>query len=218
MYFDRYKERNRLNALFREADHYGVPVIARGLAQLYSRTKKNYESWPGMSHSFVMRSVDEAQEFRRCWAMLFAAINRAEDVKDVTDWLRQFIATHRPARPVAYGARACMKYDQFEPKPTYEFVAMLEPQAGAAVREDQVRAVPAYMLRSLARHHVSVGIRCNTCDCVSWNPNDVEQLYCGFCHTFHDRIPTDPVVQLLDLVTTPSDADPAAPSDEPRDH
>jgi hypothetical protein len=32
----------------------------------------------------------------------------------------------------------------------------------------------------------AVGIRCLTCMRVSWNPNDVAQRYCGFCHVFHE--------------------------------
>jgi hypothetical protein len=30
------------------------------------------------------------------------------------------------------------------------------------------------------------GIRCLTCKNVSWNPTDVAQRYCGYCHVFHD--------------------------------
>ncbi|WP_233854149.1 hypothetical protein [Paraburkholderia sp. HD33-4] len=30
------------------------------------------------------------------------------------------------------------------------------------------------------------GIRCRLCGRISWNPNDVEQRYCGACHVFHD--------------------------------
>lgn len=29
-----------------------------------------------------------------------------------------------------------------------------------------------------------VGIRCETCGHTSWNPNDVAQRYCGYCHVF----------------------------------
>lgn len=28
-------------------------------------------------------------------------------------------------------------------------------------------------------------IRCLVCGKVSYNPNDVRYLYCGYCHTFH---------------------------------
>jgi hypothetical protein len=31
-----------------------------------------------------------------------------------------------------------------------------------------------------------LGIRCHTCQRVSFNANDVEQRYCGFCHVFHE--------------------------------
>lgn len=32
----------------------------------------------------------------------------------------------------------------------------------------------------------AVGIHCFHCGNVSFNPNDVQQKYCGFCHRFHD--------------------------------
>lgn len=31
-------------------------------------------------------------------------------------------------------------------------------------------------------------ITCLRCKRTSFNPNDVEQRYCGFCHVFHDDI------------------------------
>lgn len=35
-----------------------------------------------------------------------------------------------------------------------------------------------------------LGIRCHTCQRVSYHPQDVEQRYCGACHRFHnDGIP-----------------------------
>src|SRR5712691_10791135 len=30
-----------------------------------------------------------------------------------------------------------------------------------------------------------VGIRCARCKAVSYNDNDIEQRYCGYCHRFH---------------------------------
>ena len=30
------------------------------------------------------------------------------------------------------------------------------------------------------------GIECLICGRVSWNHNDVEKRYCGWCHQFHD--------------------------------
>lgn len=30
------------------------------------------------------------------------------------------------------------------------------------------------------------GIRCLICGLTSWNPNDVENRYCGHCHHFHE--------------------------------
>lgn len=38
----------------------------------------------------------------------------------------------------------------------------------------------------LARGDVGLlGIHCNICDQVSFNPNDAANLYCGHCHFFH---------------------------------
>jgi len=31
------------------------------------------------------------------------------------------------------------------------------------------------------------GIECLRCGNISWNLNDVQNLYCGFCHDFHPR-------------------------------
>ena len=31
-------------------------------------------------------------------------------------------------------------------------------------------------------------IRCLICGTTSYNPNDVAQRYCGFCHVFHDDV------------------------------
>jgi hypothetical protein len=30
-------------------------------------------------------------------------------------------------------------------------------------------------------------IRCETCGHVSFNPNDIREKYCGFCHAYHDE-------------------------------
>ena len=50
-------------------------------------------------------------------------------------------------------------------------------------------------------------IRCLVCGAVSHNPNDVEQLYCGRCHEFHEVMmlqeqasPDNPAVIALDMV------------------
>lgn len=32
------------------------------------------------------------------------------------------------------------------------------------------------------------GIQCLMCGSVSFNENDIKNLYCGYCHTFHERI------------------------------
>jgi hypothetical protein len=34
-----------------------------------------------------------------------------------------------------------------------------------------------------------LGIRCHTCNRTSYHPKDVEERYCGACHTFHDSGP-----------------------------
>lgn len=31
------------------------------------------------------------------------------------------------------------------------------------------------------------GIKCLDCNMTSWNHNDVEKLYCGNCHEFHEQ-------------------------------
>jgi hypothetical protein len=31
------------------------------------------------------------------------------------------------------------------------------------------------------------GIRCLGCGLTSWNPKDVANRYCGFCHAFHEE-------------------------------
>lgn len=33
------------------------------------------------------------------------------------------------------------------------------------------------------------GIKCLVCCKTSWHPKDVQNLYCGFCHAFHERVP-----------------------------
>lgn len=35
-------------------------------------------------------------------------------------------------------------------------------------------------------------IQCLKCGRVSWNPNDVAYLYCGYCHQFHDSSAVEP--------------------------
>jgi hypothetical protein len=35
------------------------------------------------------------------------------------------------------------------------------------------------------------GIRCKICNLTSWNPNDVEQKYCGNCHIFHGNLTSE---------------------------
>lgn len=33
-----------------------------------------------------------------------------------------------------------------------------------------------------------VSITCYTCGLASYNPNDIENKYCGNCHKFHDDV------------------------------
>jgi hypothetical protein len=42
---------------------------------------------------------------------------------------------------------------------------------------------------SLGRSNGVDSIRCLICDQVSSNPNDVQNLYCGNCHVFHEGAP-----------------------------
>lgn len=39
-------------------------------------------------------------------------------------------------------------------------------------------------LFTLVERDGAIGIRCGMCTFVSFNPNDIEQKYCGRCHTF----------------------------------
>ena len=32
-----------------------------------------------------------------------------------------------------------------------------------------------------------LGIRCHTCDRVSFHPKDINERYCGQCHVFHEE-------------------------------
>lgn len=35
-----------------------------------------------------------------------------------------------------------------------------------------------------------LAIRCQTCQQISYNPNDIKHRYCGACHVFHDDRPS----------------------------
>jgi hypothetical protein len=35
-----------------------------------------------------------------------------------------------------------------------------------------------------------LGIRCHTCDRVSFHPKDIRERYCGHCHVFHEAYAT----------------------------
>lgn len=48
--------------------------------------------------------------------------------------------------------------------------------------------VPTYRLYHQRRGDEDLGsIRCLVCGLTSYNPSDVENLYCGKCHLFHER-------------------------------
>lgn len=38
----------------------------------------------------------------------------------------------------------------------------------------------------LGRPRLVVGIRCHTCDRTSLHPTDINERYCGHCHSFHE--------------------------------
>ena len=37
-----------------------------------------------------------------------------------------------------------------------------------------------------------LGIRCHTCQCVSYNPNDITHRYCAACHVFYEMFDNEP--------------------------
>lgn len=40
---------------------------------------------------------------------------------------------------------------------------------------------------TITRNHLGeYAITCHKCDRISYNKNDVENRYCGFCHVFHE--------------------------------
>lgn len=44
---------------------------------------------------------------------------------------------------------------------------------------------PTYVLLP-ARGAAAPAIQCLRCGRISYNPNDIREKYCGFCHRFHD--------------------------------
>jgi hypothetical protein len=44
------------------------------------------------------------------------------------------------------------------------------------------------------------GIKCLLCNRTSWNPNDVENKYCGNCHLFHDFATYDITQRILKIL------------------
>ncbi len=59
------------------------------------------------------------------------------------------------------------------------------PEEPSNTDDCKVRS-PRYTLLTDANLEI-IGIRCLTCWKVSYNPNDVANLYCGFCHKFHEE-------------------------------
>lgn len=53
------------------------------------------------------------------------------------------------------------------------------------------KAGPAIeVVGSIRTHEIVEGgraIKCLKCGMTSWHPKDVEHLYCGNCHRFHER-------------------------------
>jgi hypothetical protein len=37
------------------------------------------------------------------------------------------------------------------------------------------------------RERLVLAIRCQRCQAISFNPNDVRERYCGACHVFHEE-------------------------------
>jgi hypothetical protein len=63
-----------------------------------------------------------------------------------------------------------------------------EAEARGEVSDIEVIGRPS----SLIDHEIIVkdglkAIKCLRCQKTSYNPNDVEQLYCGYCQAFHRR-------------------------------
>ncbi len=63
-----------------------------------------------------------------------------------------------------------------------------EAEARGEVSDIEVIGRP----RNLIDHEIIVkdgqrAIKCLRCQKTSYNPGDVEQLYCGYCHIFHSR-------------------------------
>lgn len=65
----------------------------------------------------------------------------------------------------------------------HTWVVMVEGIAGGYAL-DRVRASPEFTLGNGF-------IRCNTCDLESYHPSDIANRYCGCCHVFHTRRPTN---------------------------
>jgi len=45
-----------------------------------------------------------------------------------------------------------------------------------------------YVILIGARPGLPPAIKCLICERVSYNPNDIAQRYCGFCHHFHEDV------------------------------
>lgn len=47
------------------------------------------------------------------------------------------------------------------------------------------------LIGPVGRRHSLPSVMCPRCGRTSWNINDVENRYCGYCHLFHDQMATD---------------------------
>jgi hypothetical protein len=58
--------------------------------------------------------------------------------------------------------------------------------AGDALGRDWRKMKPPGYTVITNVHTGAKSIRCDTCGLTSHNSNDVKNLYCGFCHRFHE--------------------------------
>ena len=50
--------------------------------------------------------------------------------------------------------------------------------------------VPEHLPRTREQPHrerLVLGIRCHTCQRISYHPTDIHERYCGACHKFHEE-------------------------------
>jgi len=67
--------------------------------------------------------------------------------------------------------------------------AGLKPARAIHAHAEALTVTHAGETYNLVRHEPtkSAGIACLRCGKVSYNPQDIENRYCGFCHQFHAR-------------------------------